>query len=391
MALRRLAGFSVVFVCGIVVGGLLLNLLPRAVTLTVAQRRALQQLDKPPMATPIGDNKIVLAAKRIEPAVVNIDTIGRLLQDSEGMPYPLDREVRGKGSGVILTADGYIVTNNHVIEGATRIRVTLAGGQWYYAKLIGRDPQTDLAVVRIEATNLPMADLGDSDALQVGEWSIAVGNPLGLGSSVTVGVVSALNRHNLQVDEGHVIEGAIQTDAAINRGNSGGALANINGQLIGINTAILSSGPGGGSIGLGFAIPSNAVRRTVRDLIATGSTPQKSQQKPWLGIQFGSVPPEVEQSLGLGDNRGIQIKRVLPDTPAKRAGLKDGDILLSIDGKEIGDTRDVSEAIAQRKVGDHALIHILRPGIGPSAKPIDREREFSVVLQARPEMVRFSP
>jgi len=394
MALRRVVSFSIVFVCGIVVGGLLLDLLPRTAALTVAQRRALQQLDKPPIATPIGDNKIVLAAKRIEPAVVNIDTIGRLQQDTEGLPFPLDREVRGKGSGVILTADGYIVTNNHVIDGATRIRVTLTDGQWYYAKLVGRDPQTDLAVVRVEAANLPAAELGDSDALQVGEWSIAVGNPLGLGSSVTVGVVSALNRHNLQVDEGHVIEGAIQTDAAINRGNSGGALANINGQLIGINTAILSSGPGGGSIGLGFAIPSNAVRRTVRDLIATGSTPQKTPKKPWLDIQFGLVPPEVGQAFGLGDNRGIQIKRVLPDTPASHAGLKDGDIILSIDGKEIGDARDVSEAIAQRKIGDRALIHILRPGSDLStsrAKPLDREHDVSVVLQARPEMVRFSP
>ncbi len=381
MAVRRITGLVVVFGLGIAVGMMLLrSTFSHPVTPTEAQRRALRVLDQSPMESSIGDNKIVSAVKKIEPAVVNIDTVGHVHSDDDGSAWMMDQEVRGKGSGVILTPDGYIVTNNHVIDGANRIRVTLPDGRWFYAGLVGRDPQTDLAVVRIDATNLPSADLGDSDHLQVGEWCIAIGNPLGLGSTVTVGVVSALNRRNLQIDENHTLDGAIQTDAAINRGNSGGALANINGQLIGINTAILSSGPNGGSIGLGFAIPANTVRRVARDLIANGRVRQNVAGQPWLGIQYGPVPEDVSQELGLRPYLGVQVGHVLPESPASIAGLQDNDIILSVDGKEVDNIQDVKSAVMRHKVGDKTILHIRRP-------EEHQERNVTVTLEQFPESV----
>jgi S1-C subfamily serine protease len=312
--------------------------------------------------------------------VVNIDTVGRSKLDDGGGSFFESPEVRGKGSGVIITPDGYIVTNNHVIEGAKRIRVTLPTGGWYYAHLIGTDPITDLAVVRIDASGLPAAELGDSDKLQVGEWSIAVGNPLGLGSTTTVGVISALNRRNLQVEEGRSIDGAIQTDAAINRGNSGGALANINGQLIGINTAILSSTPNGGSIGLGFALPANTVRRVAKEIIMDGKAHTPVRKRPWLGIRYGSVLAGSLTALNLPKDTGIRITRIFPDSPADAAGLLPEDIILSIDGKPIGDERDVQEAVQNTAVGEKCTVHIARPSA-------HNQLDIPVIIRARPESV----
>jgi S1-C subfamily serine protease len=383
---RRLLGLALVFGMGIAFGALMVRLtVLRPVSLGAAQRRALAVLDRQPVTHPGGDNRIVEAVRHIEPAVVNIDTVSRArAEEVDNAPWRIGREVRGKGSGVVLTSDGYIVTNKHVIEDATRIRVTLPGGQWYYARKIGVDPYTDLAVVRINACNLPIADLGDSNQLQVGEWTIAVGNPLGLGSTITVGVISALNRRNLQIDEGRNLDGAIQTDAAINRGNSGGALANTQGQLVGINTAILSSGPNGGSIGLGFAIPANTVRRVVREIIQTGKASTQAPPQPWLGIEFGAVPDKLAQKLALPDGRGVFIRRTLEESPAREAGLRDGDIILTIDGKEIGDLRDVREAVTQRRIGEQAMIHVLRPDT-------NRELDIAVRVQDKPENISLTP
>jgi serine protease Do len=362
MPLRKYAPIAMGFVVGVVVGATVLRYTAHHATPEAeARKRALSVLDRPIHSSDIGDNRIVNAVKKIEPAVVNIDTVGKVHSEDGATSFYNNQEVRGKGSGVILTPDGYIVTNNHVIEGAKRIRVTMPAGKWYYAQLVGIDTQTDLAVLHVDAANLPVAEMGDSDRLQVGEWSIAVGNPLGLGSTTTVGVISALNRRNLQVEEGRDIEGAIQTDAAINRGNSGGALANINGQLVGINTAILSAGPGGGSIGLGFALPVNTVRRVVRDIIADGKSHVPPAQKPWLGIQWDTIRPEEAQDLQLPADRGVHIRSVLPDTPASYAGILADDIILAIDGKQIGDERDIIDAIQQTHVGDRCTIHLLRP------------------------------
>jgi S1-C subfamily serine protease len=380
MASRRIAIFLAIFAFGTLSGWTLVRATGTStVSAPEAQRRALQILDRTPVTAGIPASPIVHAVKRIEPAVVNIDTVGRVKADDQtvGTVY-VDQEVHGKGSGVILTPDGYIVTNNHVIDGANRIRVTLSSGQWYYAHRVGADPETDLAVIRIAATGLPTAEFADSDRVEVGEWSIAVGNPLGLGSTVTVGVISALNRHNLQVEEGRKLDGAIQTDAPINRGNSGGALANINGQLVGINTAILSSGPGGGSIGLGFAIPSNSARRVVRDLIATGQTAPKIVRSAWLGIKFAAVPENIGLRLGLPAYRGVIIQYVAPESPASLGGLDLNDIVLQVDSHEIGEERDVREAIRLHKAGEIVRLKIVR---GATRRP----ESLAITLQERPD------
>jgi len=379
---RAVLGGVVIFLLGIGSGATLIRFYAtRSDNPTEAQRRALHLLDQAPIAMNIGDNRIVEAVKRIAPSVVNIDTVGKVHpEEGAGGPLAAGMEVRGKGSGVILTPDGYIVTNNHVIDGANRTRVTLPDGSWYYAHLVGRDSRTDLAVVKIDAHNLPVAHMADSDHVQVGEWSIAVGNPLGLGSTVTVGVISALNRSNLQLDEGRNLDGAIQTDAPINRGNSGGALANINGQLIGLNTAILSSGPNGGSIGLGFALPANTVRRVARELIATGKTTFRAPRQAWIGVGLEPVPLERAQELGLPPDTGAIVNRIIPETPAALAGLLEGDIVLSVDRKPIGDVRDVREAITEHKNGDTAFLKILRAN---ETHP----RELRLKVQERPDLL----
>ncbi len=378
--MKRFLGLGIVFLMGMLIGiALIRTTLLRPIPDREAKQRVLAVLDSPPNSSGIADNRIVEAVKKIEPVVVNIDTISRTLPEtSETDPLGLEREVRGKGSGVILSADGYIVTNRHVIEEANRIRVTLPSGQWHYAKLIGHDPQTDLAVIRIDAANLPYAEIGDSEQLQVGEWTIAVGNPLGLGSTITVGVISALNRRNLQIEEGRQLDGAIQTDAAINRGNSGGALANVNGQLIGINTAILSSGPSGGSIGLGFAIPSNMMRRVVKEIILYGKVKTKPSRPPWLGVAFQPVSDKTAQQFDLEQGQGVAIREVLPKSPASLAGMRAEDIILAIDNKPIGDVRDVREAVIQRKAGEDAIVQILRPSVR-------RKLTVKVRVQSLPE------
>ena len=386
MRMRGICGLLAVFTAGVVVGGWSLRALPSSpVSASEAQRRALALLDKPATLTSIGDNKIVTAVRRLAPAVVNIDTIGRVKQqDENGKSFYVQQEAKGKGSGVVLSPDGYIVTNDHVIDGATRIRVTFSDGEWRFGRLVGRDPDKDLAVLRVDRQNLVCAQMGDSDHLQIGESVIAVGNPMGLGSSVSSGIVSALNRHNLQIDDAHNLDGAIQTDAAINRGNSGGALANINGQLIGINTAILSAGPGGGSIGLGFALPINTVRRIVRQLIATGKSEPRNARKPWLGVEVNAVPTNISMSLGLPAYRGAKIDHVLPETPASLAGLADDDIILRIDGKPIANQGDIAGAMAVHKTGEHAILRIFRPRD-------QRERDVRVIVQEHPDSVPLTP
>ncbi len=380
MKLIRLARFGLVFALGVGAGAALLQAQrSRPVSGEAAQRDALRLLDRPAKSAGIGDNRIVAAVQKIAPAVVNIDTVGPVFSGASARNADgIAREARGKGSGVILTADGYIITNNHVVEGAERIRVTLQDNRWYYARLIGRDPQTDLAVLRVAASGLPTAELGDSERLQVGEWAIAAGNPLGLGSTITVGVVSALNRRNLQIEEGRTLDGVIQTDAAINRGNSGGALANINGQLIGINTAILSSTPSGGNIGLGFAVPAATVRRVARDIISDGAAKPQPNSRPWLGIQYTEVPPDIARIFRLSAHRGVLIDRLPPRSPAAKAGIQEGDIVLNIDGKEIGDPGDAREAISDRKIGDRITVHVLRPDT-------KRESDLTVLLEPLPE------
>ncbi|MHB9037875.1 MAG: S1C family serine protease [Armatimonadota bacterium] len=318
-------------------------------------------------------NPVTRAAKIAGNYVVNIDTVGKPVREPgfSGMPdffnFPFgpSQEVipKGQASGVIYTPNGYILTNNHVVEGAAQLTVTLHDGTKYPAKLIGRDPKSDLGVIKIDAKGLPFARFADSNSLQVGDWVIAVGNALGLGPTVTVGVVSA--KRSIDID-GKKLEGVIQTDAAINRGNSGGALSDINGNLVGINTAILSTSPGGGNIGIGFAIPSNNAKRIAEQLQKSGRV-----IRPYLGIRYTGLNAELRKSLAqrgvtnLPKQDGALIVEVYEGSPAAEAGLQPQDVILKINDKPITSGQEsgkgritVADAVSKVKVGDRVTMEI---------------------------------
>lgn len=364
--MRKSVGYLVVFVVGLGLGLALLKAVgafSRAGE-DQARRNVLTLLEKPAPTSGIADTPLVRAAAKIEPAVVNIDTLGtrrEIATDPFGEQFQTSQQFQGKGSGVIISPDGYVVTNNHVIENATIIRITTATDKHYDGRIVGADPDADLAVVKIDAANLPSAELGDSNALKVGESVIAIGNPLGVGTTVTHGIISATNRRNLPVSEGRVLSQALQTDAPINRGNSGGALANMNGQLIGINTAIASADRGGGNIGIGFAIPINAARDILKNLIARGrSLPPQGPGIPFLGIRFTPLPGEYAPQFSLQPGQGVVIESVEPLTAAADAGLKRGDVIAEIEGRPILKSDDVRQVLIKRKVGEQVTLRMVR-------------------------------
>ena len=264
---------------------------------------------------------------------------------------PSQRPMISLGSGFIIDASGIVVTNNHVIEGADKITIILAGQKEFTAELLGRDPKADLAVLKFDPGKNKLKNLnwGDSDTIRVGDWTIAIGNPLGLGGTVTAGIVSAIAR---DISNGPYVK-FIQTDASINRGNSGGPLFNIEGEIIGINTAIIS--PSGGSIGLGFAIPANSAKKIVQQLIEFGRT-----KRGWLGVQITPVSKEFAESLGLPDQKGAFISNINPDGPSKAAGIQEGDVILKFNGFEINKMIDLPRLVAESDVGSIALVEIWR-------------------------------
>ncbi len=256
---------------------------------------------------------------------------------------------QGSGSGVIISPDGYIVTNDHVVSGADTVSVTLADQREYEAKVVGRDPKTDLAVLKIESKQtLPVAALGDSDRLNVGDWVVAIGNPFGLNHTVTSGIVSAKGRF---IGAGPY-DDFIQTDASINPGNSGGPLFDLNGNVVGINTAIIPHGQG-----IGFAIPVNIAKSLVPQLVETGSV-----TRGYLGVNIQTLTPSLAQALKLETRNGALVSDVLPDSPADRAGLERGDVILTFDGKTIDDSRDLAAQVAATPVGEDTEVLVLRDG-----------------------------
>lgn len=287
-------------------------------------------------------NAFVQVAKEVVPTVVSIKVVSK----SEGGARPFDffhffgpdfefkipepRPQEGMGSGVIITKDGYILTNNHVVEGGEKgsITVTLWDGREFRGKLIGRDKLTDLAVVKIEANDLPVARFGNSDELQVGQWVLAIGNPLGLNLTVTAGIVSALSRNIGIIRDSYGVENFIQTDAAINPGNSGGPLVNLNGEVVGINTAIASRT--GYYQGYGFAIPINLARKVAEDIIKYGKV-----RRGVLGVQISQLDESTAKGLGLDKPRGILVQDVISGSAAEEAGIKAGDVILECEGKEV--------------------------------------------------------
>lgn len=302
--------------------------------------------------------------ERTIPAVVNIATRGRVVEQNPllddpffrrffGGPQqgPRERQTQGAGSGVIIdAAKGYVLTNQHVVGGADEIVVTLHDGRRLDAKMIGADPATDLAVIQVEAKDLTALPLADSDALRVGDFVVAIGNPFGLGQTVTSGIVSALGRSGLGIES---YEDFIQTDASINPGNSGGALVNLRGELIGVNTAILSRG--GGNIGIGFAIPVNMAREVMSQLVEHGEV-----RRGRLGVGVQDLTPELAQAFGIERSQGVVITQVEPGTPADRAGLKAGDVVVSVNDRAVRNAADMRNIIGLLRTGSKVQMEVLR-------------------------------
>jgi serine protease DegQ len=315
------------------------------------------------------------AAGKAMPAVVNILTSKALRETHPLLKDPFFRRFFGDkvpqeqmaslGSGVIVSGDGYILTNYHVVEGADEIEVGLADGRKAAASVVGTDPETDLAVIRIKADKLPVIVLGDPEQARVGDVVLAIGNPFGVGQTVTLGIISALGRNNLHINH---FENFIQTDAAINFGNSGGALVDTRGNLLGINSAIYSQT--GGSVGIGFAIPVSTAKTVLDSIIKHGQV-----VRGWIGVESQDITPEIADSFGLARDRGAIIAGVVRGGPADRAGMRPGDILLAVQGKKVGSTNDMMNLIAALPPGGRAAMTVMRK---------NRETTIDVTVGRRP-------
>ncbi len=321
--------------------------------------------------------------KQAAPAVVNIYTrkvvraMSPMFSDpffrqffGDHMGLPQERVQRSLGSGVIVKADGVVVTNNHVIRDSDEITVVLSDRREFEAKVVGSDERTDLAVLKIDTGGqpLPVLPLGDSDALEVGDVVLAIGDPFGVGQTVTMGIVSALARTSVGISD---YRSFIQTDAAINPGNSGGALIDLQGRVVGINSAIFSSGQSGGSIGIGFAIPSTMVKAVLAGITSGGKA-----VRPWLGAGGQAVTAEMFQALRLDRPTGVLINAVRPGSPAEKAGVRIGDVITAVNGREVEDPEALRFRIATLAVGEQARLTVLRNGLS---------REVSAILASPPE------
>jgi serine protease DegQ len=338
----------------------------------------LKQADKLPSGGTKSDS-FHAAVQRATPSVVNIFTSKEvrsprhpLLSDPLfrrffGDQFPDDpQRATSLGSGVIVSTSGYILTNNHVVETADEIEVALPDGKKLLAKVVGNDPETDLAVLRVSAETLPAITFGSSETLQVGDVVLAIGNPFGVGLTVTSGIVSALGRSGLQIN---TFENFIQTDAAINPGNSGGALIDARGNLVGINTAIYSRS--GGSMGIGFAIPVSTAKMVMEQIIRTGSV-----TRGWIGVEVQEITPELAESFKLGETRGAIIAGVLRDGPADKAGIKPGDVLTEVGGKPVTDPSSMLNLVAALEPGKNIRMKLKRQ---------NKNLEVSVPVGRRPK------
>jgi serine protease DegQ len=341
-------------------------------------------LQQAPAISPSIQGSYRAASTRAMPTVVNIFTSQEAKQPNNPfMDDPYFRKFFGDrirdpeekqfslGSGVLVSTQGYILTNNHVVEAADEIEVALADGRKGVARLVGTDPETDLAVIKVEMKNLPAITLAQIDQARVGDVVLAIGNPFGVGQTVTMGIISALGRNHLGIN---TFENFIQTDAAINPGNSGGALVDANGNLLGINTAIYSRS--GGSLGIGFAIPVTTVKTVLEEIIKTGQV-----TRGWIGVEPQDITPELAQGFGLGEKSGTIIAGVLKGGPADKAGVRPGDILIAVNGKPISDTTEMLNSIAQLTPGKPAKLTVLRKR---------QETNLEITVGKRPRIKRES-
>lgn len=332
-----------------------------------------ETISSPANAIQVPSNFVAAVVQQVGPAVVRIDAqrtvenqVPEALNDpffrrffGEQIPNIPERQIQsGTGSGFIIDSKGEIITNAHVVDGASKVTVTLKDGRQFEGKVVGKDPVTDVAVIHIEAENLPTVKLGNSEQLQPGEWAIAIGNPLGLDSTVTTGIISATGRSSAQIGVPDKRVEFIQTDAAINPGNSGGPLLNQNGEVIGVNTAILQ-----GAQGLGFAIPINTVQQIAAELVANGKV-----EHPFLGIQMLTLTPELKNELNSDPNSGIIINQdqgvlimgVVPNSPAENAGLRAGDVIEKVNGETVKASEQVQQAVNRERVGSQLNLELSR-------------------------------
>ena len=324
------------------------------------------------------------AARRAMPAVVNVYTTQEMkIQRHPFMDDPVFRHFFGEqfdgqtrkstnlGSGVIVSAEGHILTNGHVVEAADEIEVALSDTRRAKARVVGTDPETDLAVLKVDLPKLPSIPFGQSDQAQVGDVVLAIGNPFGVGQTVTLGIISAVGRSHLGIN---TFENFIQTDAAINPGNSGGALVDTRGQLIGINTAIYSRNPGGASLGIGFAIPASTVKQVLEQIVETGQV-----TRGWIGVGAQDMTQELSESFKLPEIRGALITEVYRGTPAEKAGMKLGDILVAVEGVPVTDSATMLNVVAALHPGREATLKVVRARI---------ETDLKVVVGRRPRQQR---
>jgi serine protease Do len=310
-------------------------------------------------------NPIARIAKEASPSVVNIDVEAMVTRNYSPFPDdPIFRRffgeefrrfsrtvpMKGRGSGFIVSADGKILTNNHVVEGADKITVTMSDGRTLDAKILGRDPTFDLAIIKVDGTNLPVLEMGDSDKSEVGEWVVAIGNPFGLEHTVTVGVISAKNRsiHAENVN----FDGFLQTDAAINPGNSGGPLIGLDGKVIGINTAIVPYAQG-----IGFAVPVNMAKQVMNDLVQYGKV-----RRGWLGVYIQPLTKEFAQAYGVSEEKGAVVSDVMPDSPADKAGLRRGDVIIAVNKDKIEGSQELVTKIRNFNSGETVSLTLIRQG-----------------------------
>ncbi len=328
-------------------------------------------------------------AEKVRPGVVNIQVVKTVKNAGFGFPNSFrtpfgdffgpffdenpqrSPEQQGVGSGFVISSDGYILTNNHVVDDANQIKIKLADGKEYDAKVVGRDPKTDLALLKVEgASDLQPLQLGDSDSLKVGSWVVAIGSPFGLEQTVTAGIVSAKGR----VIGSGPYDNFIQTDASINPGNSGGPLLNTEGQVVGINTAIFSQS--GGNVGIGFAIPVNMAKEIVPQLKDRGHV-----TRGWLGVGIQKMTPELAKSFGLKDEKGALVSQVVKGGPADKGGIETGDVIVEFDGKMVADSNDLPRMVAPLPVGKTVSVKVLRGG-----NVVDREIKIGQLEEQKEEV-----
>ncbi|MBS3944338.1 MAG: Do family serine endopeptidase [Melioribacter sp.] len=379
---KNIFGTAALVVIGIVFGAILVSgfglVRPGYADIQIgASKPPFEQLD--PQAEAF-NNAFVQVAEKVTQSIVQITVVTKAKNTlPEGFHFffpfrdDVPREQQGGGSGIIISDDGYILTNNHVVENASQVRVSLNNKEQYDATIVGTDPLTDLAVIKIEKSNLPEAYLGDSDKMKVGQWVMAIGNPLSLTSTVTAGIISATGRNiNIIRDEnGYGIENFIQTDAAINPGNSGGALVDLNGAVIGVNSAIATDGMTQRYIGYGFAIPINLAKSVANDLIANGKV-----SRGYIGVSIAEVDASTAKALGLKEPKGVLIQDVVKGGAAEKEDVKQGDVILKVDDREVNQPNQLQSYVASKRAGSQVRLTLYRDG---------KELERYVTLKSREE------